>query len=155
MASPNTTLHDELQALTALVDLMKQEQQCLVAADTEGLNVVTPSKAHEIAQLGALSRQRHQHLQAAGFPAQDAAMDSWIAATRDDAAKAQWQALLEKTREAKELNRVNGMLITKQLQHNQHLINAMRTPASAADAAVYGPSGQAATGGPSRRYVVG
>ena len=155
MASTITTLRDELDALSTLVDLMKQEQQCLVAADTDGLNLVTPQKAQHIAQLGALSAQRHAQLQAAGFAADDGAMEGWLAASKDAQAGAQWQTLLDKTREAKELNRVNGMLINKQMQHTKTLIDAMRTSANAPDTAVYGPSGQAAPAGPSRRYVVG
>jgi flagella synthesis protein FlgN len=96
-------------------------------------------------------------LGAAGFTGQDAGMEPWLASAGADAAEGAsvWQDLLDKTRAAKELNRVNGMLITKQLSHNQVLINAMRTPTAAADAGVYNPSGQTSFGGPSRRYVLG
>ena len=150
-----TTLRDELALLDSLVELMKQEQQLLVAADTDALALLTPRKDAAIAQLAALAKQRHQQLGAAGFPAREAGMETWLDNSKDAAANAEWQQMLARTRDAKELNRVNGMLITKQLTHNQNLINAMRTPAGGSEAGVYGPSGQAAPMGPSRRFVIG
>ena len=154
-ASPITTLGDELALLNSLVELMKQEQQMLVSADTDALAALTPQKDQWIGQLAALSRQRHHNLGAAGFAPREAGMETWLDSCKDAAANAEWQQVLAKTREAKELNRVNGMLITKHLTHNQSLINAMRTPAGGSDAGVYGPSGQSTPAGPSRRFVIG
>lgn len=154
-ANPGATLSEELALITSLVGLMKQEQQLLVSADTEGLSALTPQKDQQIAQLAALSKQRHQSLDVAGFPARDAGMETWLDSARDAAATSAWQALLDATREAKELNRVNGMLITKQLTHNQNLINAMRTPSGGSESGVYGPKGQTTPMGPSRRFVIG
>jgi flagella synthesis protein FlgN len=155
MASPLSTLRDELSLVQTLIDLMKDEQRLLVDADTDGLSAVTAQKNGLVVQLAGMSQQRHAQLQAAGFAAEDASMERWLAEHKDLDAAALWQDLLAATREAKELNRVNGMLITKHLTHNQQLINAMRTPAGGAEASVYGPSGQTAPGGPSRRFVVG
>ena len=154
-ASPITTLAEEFALLDSLVELLKQEQQMLVSADTDALSELTPRKDQAIAQLAALSKQRHQHLGDAGFAAREAGMEAWLDSCKDAAASAAWQQVLDRTRVAKELNRVNGMLITKHLTHNQSLINAMRTPAGGADAGVYGPSGQSAPSGPSRRFVIG
>lgn len=155
MASPLTTLRDELSLVQTLLELMKQEQRLLVEADTDGLTAITPQKNQLVGQLAALSQQRHQHLSTAGFAPEDASMQAWLEQQADNEAAALWQDLLAATREAKELNRVNGMLITKHLNNTQQLINAMRTPAGGADATVYGPSGQTTAGGPSRRFVVG
>ena len=58
-------------------------------------------------------------------------------------------------RQAKELNRVNGMPISRQLNNTHTLLNAMRTAASAAEAGVYGPAGHTAVSQPSRRFVTG
>lgn len=154
-ASPHATLQDELKLINCLIDLMTQERACLVAANSDGLNALTPRKSQLIEQLAQQAGQRHQRLGAAGFAAAETGMDAWLAGAGDRAAYTTWQELLRKTREAKELNRVNGMLINKQLTHNQTLINAMRAPAGAADTGFYGPSGQAAPGHTTRRLVVG
>jgi flagella synthesis protein FlgN len=47
------------------------------------------------------------------------------------------------------------MLITRQMAHNQTVLNALRTPAGGADQSLYGAKGQTFGGGPSRRFVVG
>jgi flagella synthesis protein FlgN len=155
MTSPITTLRDEQQLITSLVELMQQEQQFLVSADSDGLAKVTEQKSVQVQQMAVLAGQRHQALGAAGFGASEAGMEAWLAASKDDAARTLWHDVLESTRAAKELNRVNGMLINKQMTHTQLMLNAMRTPAGGADAGVYGPRGQASVGGPSRRFVVG
>jgi flagella synthesis protein FlgN len=81
-------------------------------------------------------------------------MEPWLAVGGNDELRAQWDGLLALTREAKELNRVNGMLVNKQLAHTQGMLNALR-PAGSDAAAVYGPGGQAMPSGLSRRFVVG
>ncbi|MES2128428.1 MAG: flagellar protein FlgN [Pseudomonadota bacterium] len=155
MPSPSTTLRDENESMTTLLDLLKQEQQCLVSADTDGLTALTPRKAELITRMATLAAERHQSLAQSGHPDNDGGMASWLPANGDAAAAALWQDLLEHTRAAKEVNRVNGMLISKQLAHNQNVLNAMRTPAGNSAAGTYGPNGQPITSGASRRFVIG
>ncbi|MFP5391816.1 MAG: flagella synthesis protein FlgN [Gammaproteobacteria bacterium] len=150
-----STLRDEFSIMNTLIELMKQEQRLLVSADTDGLTAITPQKSQLINQMAALSSVRHQALEQAGFAPEDASMAAWLARAGDKPAESLWQDLLAATRQAKELNRVNGMLIAKQLNHTQTQIAAMRTPAGGADAAVYGATGQTSTGQTSRRLAVG
>eukprot|EP01114_Cavostelium_apophysatum_P020432 TRINITY_DN6843_c0_g1_i1.p5 TRINITY_DN6843_c0_g1~~TRINITY_DN6843_c0_g1_i1.p5 ORF type:complete len:161 (-),score=38.96 TRINITY_DN6843_c0_g1_i1:44-526(-) len=152
---PSATLATEQQHVSSLIELMKQEQQLLVAADADGLAELTPRKNALLQALAELSAQRHAALAAAGCEAAEAGMEPWLAVGGNDDARSKWQALLELAREAKELNRVNGMLINKQLAHNQGVLNALRMPAGAEAGGVYGSSGQAVGGGPSKRFVIG
>ncbi len=153
--SPHHTLASEHQHVASLVELMKQEQQLLVALDADGLAELTPRKNALLAELAALSKQRHAALAAAGCEGAEAGMEPWLAVAGNPEVRRQWESLLDISREAKELNRVNGMLINKQLAHNQGVLNALRTPAGAASAGIYGASGQTLGAGPSKRYVVG
>ena len=154
-ASAHTTLQDELKLINCLIDLMKQEQQLLIAANTDGLSSLTPLKTQLIEQMGALAAIRHNSLEADGFPASEQGMDSWVVRMANPMISANWEQTLGRMREAKELNRVNGMLINKQMTHNQMLIQAMRTPADAADTGFYGPSGQTTPVNNKRRLVIG
>ncbi|UUZ47374.1 flagellar protein FlgN [Massilia sp. B-10] len=154
-ASAHATVQDELKLISCLIDLMKQEQQFLVAANTDGLNTLTPLKNDLVEQMAALGNQRHQALAAIGAEPSEPGMEAWLARVSNPLYSELWQQLLGKMREAKELNRVNGMLITKQMTQNAILINAMRTPADAADTGFYGPSGQATPVSSKRRLVVG
>lgn len=156
--TPSTTLHDEQQLMSSMLTLLKHEQACLVDAHADGVAEVTQQKTDIIGELGALARQRHAALASAGFDAAESGMEPWLAAKGDTAARAAWEQLLDYTRSAKELNRVNGMLVARQLAHNQTVLNAMRTPAAAGSAdagGLYGPGGQTAGFGASRRFVVG
>ncbi|KFC69694.1 flagella synthesis protein FlgN [Massilia sp. LC238] len=153
--SPISTVLQEQQHLGFLIELMKQEQQLLVAADADGLAETTPRKNALLQALADLSAQRHAALLAAGCEGSEAGMEPWLAVGGNDEARTQWEALLALAREAKELNRVNGMLINKQLAHNQGVLNALRMPAGADAGGVYGASGQALGSGPSKRYVIG
>lgn len=154
-ASPHRTLASETTHVVALVELMKQEQQLLVALDADGLAALTPKKNALLAELAALSKQRHAALSAAGCEGAEAGMEPWLAVAGNPEARAQWERLLDVSREAKELNRVNGMLISKQMAHNQGVLNALRTPAGAAAGTMYGASGQTLGVGASKRFVVG
>ena len=127
--SPISTVLQEQRHLGSLVELMKQEQQLLVAADADGLAETTPRKNALLQALADLSAQRHAALLAAGCEGSEAGMEPWLAVGGNDEARTQWEALLVLAREAKELNRVNGMLINKQLAHNQGVLNALRMPA--------------------------
>ena len=154
IASPGATLRDEQQLIGSIVELMKSEQQFLVSADADGLATLTPQKLQLAQKAAELSRLRHKALGAAGFPALETGMEPWLAVGGNDELRQQWNRLLELTREAKELNRVNGMLVSKQLAHTQGMLNALR-PAGNGAAGVYGPGGQAMPAGPSKRYLVG
>jgi flagella synthesis protein FlgN len=154
MTNPLATLHDEQATIGSLIDLMQQEQHFLVSADSDGLDQLTPQKAALVQQAASLAIRRHQALGSAGFAASENGMTAWLAEAGAEA-RAQWTALLNRTRAAKELNRVNGLLINKQLNHAQQALQAMRTPANGAEPGLYGPGGQATTGGASRRFVIG
>jgi flagella synthesis protein FlgN len=154
IASPGTTLSDEQQVIGSMVELMKTEQQLLVSADADGLSTLTPTKLQLAQKAAELSRHRHRALGAAGFVPAEAGMEPWLAVGGNDKLRQEWNRLLELARQAKELNRVNGMLVNKQLAHTQGVLNAMRGPASGA-ANVYGRSGQTMATGPSKRFVVG
>jgi len=152
-ASPGATLRDEQQVIGSIVELMKTEQQLLISADADGLSTITPNKLQLAQRAATLARVRHKALAAAGFGAGEAGMEPWLAVGGSDEQRQDWNRLLDLTRAAKELNRVNGMLVNRQLGQAQAALGALRGTGSAAG--VYGPGGQTMSTGPSRRFVVG
>lgn len=154
IASPGATLRDEQQVIGSIVELMKTEQQLLIRADTDGLSTLTPNKLQLAQRVATLSRVRHKALAAAGFPAGEAGMEPWLAVGGNTAHRVEWDRLLELTREAKELNRVNGMLVNRQLGQAQAALGELRGP-NAGAAGVYGKGGQTLSAGPSRRFAIG
>ena len=155
-ATPLNSLREEQQIMSTLVDVLKQEQQLLVAAEMEGMPAITSKKNTLVTQMTMLSAQRHRALGKAGYPAAEAGKDAWIAASGADASVATtlWQTLLQHTRAAKELNRINGMLINKQMNHTQGALQALR-PSHAAPNNFYGPGGMSTTLPRSRGFLAG
>lgn len=154
--TPLNSLREEEQIMSTLLDLLRQEQQLLVTAEIEGLPAITTRKTALVTQMTLLSAQRHRSLGKCGFPAEEAGMDAWIAASgvaREESAGL-WQALLQHTREAKELNRVNGMLINKQMGHTQGALQALRPQGGSANN-FYGPGGISTSLPRSRGFLAG
>ncbi|SDG02144.1 MULTISPECIES: flagella synthesis protein FlgN [unclassified Duganella] len=154
--TPLNSLREEEQIMSTLLDLLRQEQQLLVTAEIEGLPAITTRKTALVTQMTLLSAQRHRSLGKCGYPAEEAGMDAWIGASgeaRDESASL-WQALLQHTREAKELNRINGMLINKQMGHTQDALQTLR-PHNASANNFYGPSGISTSVPRSRGFLAG
>ncbi|KQV80236.1 flagellar biosynthesis protein FlgN [Massilia sp. Root351] len=150
--SPMSSLREEQRVITALLEVLKQEQQQLVAADIDGLTELTPRKSSLVNDMAVLASQRHNALGAAGYKAEEAGMEAWLAASGDPEAAPLWAQVLDLTREAKELNRLNGTLISKHLSHTQGALQALRPQAQGN---FYGPSGQPTTANPRRGFLAG
>ncbi|RZT08998.1 flagella synthesis protein FlgN [Duganella sp. CF402] len=151
--TPLNSLREEEHIMSTLLDVLREEQQLLVTAEIEGLPAVTTRKTALVTQMTLLSAQRHRALGKSGFPAEEAGMDAWIAASgaaREESASL-WQSLLQHTREAKELNRVNGMLINKQMGHTQGALQAL----SPKGANFYSPGGISTSLPRSRGFLAG
>lgn len=147
-----SSLREEQRVITALLEVLKQEQRHLVAADIDGLTELTPKKASLVNDMAVLASQRHNALGAAGYKAEEAGMEAWLAASGDAGAAPLWSEVLELTRAAKELNRLNGTLISKHLSHTQGALQALRPQAQGN---FYGPSGHATSSNPRRGFLAG
>jgi flagella synthesis protein FlgN len=151
---PAATLEEERRVAQELIDCLKDEQQCLISADMGTLVLATGEKSALVTRLATLARARHRALGMAGHSADEAGMSAWLETSRKSPThEQQWQGLLALARDAKELNRVNGILIGGHLSRTQGLLQAMRggTP----NAGVYGPDGQHSVSGMGRALVVG
>lgn len=150
--TPMSSLREEQRVITELLEVLKQEQQQLLAADIDGLTALTPRKSSLVNDMAVLASQRHNALGAAGYKAEEAGMEAWLAASGDAEAAPLWSQVLEQTRQAKELNRVNGTLISKHLSHTQGALQALRPQAQGN---FYGPSGQPTSATPRRGFLAG
>ncbi len=148
--SPMQSLRAEHKLIVSLQALLQQEQDLLVSADIDSLDAVTPRKAELINEMALQANQRHRALGLAGFAPREAGMQAWLDAHGTPEDVALWHDVLAQTREAKELNRLNGMLINRQLSHTQGALQALRPQSQAG---VYGPSGRPATNAVSRGFV--
>lgn len=150
---PAATLIEEQDAMRALTALLEQEQEQLIAADIERIAVLTEPKAQAAMRMAELTSKRHDALAAAGHQASEAGMKDWLetAAAPAQAADA-WQKLIDMAEAAKEINRLNGMLINKQMVRNQNVLSMLQH-GSVQGSPVYGPNGQTASKSVGRHIV--
>jgi flagella synthesis protein FlgN len=156
--SPADTLAQEQQATRALIDLLQQEQAYLISADIDSLNMVTERKAPLVAKLTELANLRHRSLANSGHPASETGMQEWLDTKSNGkpaypTAKTQWSTLIAMAKQAKEVNRVNGILINTHLTRNQGALNVLQVQTNSGN--FYGPDGQATAAKRGRGLVVG
>ena len=151
---PGAQLEREVEVTGALLALLRQEQTRLTEVDIAGVTDLLNEKALLVANATDLAVARHHALAAAGFEASEAGMQAWIA-TLDKQSKAVqcWMRLLDLAREAKEINRTNGLLISQQLARNDAALSVLHGTTQTSN--VYGPNGQTASRPLSRSHVIG
>lgn len=137
---PNQALAAECSAAQNLLAVLRQEQACLIVLDLEAFSLLLPDKADLINKLSVLASNRHRLLATAGFAASETGMQRWVAQTGNG--QSDWQQLLVIVRDAQEVNRVNGLLLSLQLVRNQARLQALGVQLQ--NPALYGPDGQAA-----------
>lgn len=150
-SSPSDSLGEEFSAGKALLQLLKTEQELLIQADVDGLARLTEDKAKTVARMSELALRRHRSLAAAGFEASEAGMQNWVKGK--SLAEKSWNELLEVGRQAKEQNRVNGMLITQHMARTQNALKILQGTPQGGN--LYGPDGQSTSQSSRRTLVVG
>ncbi len=138
--SPAANLPDETVAMQALKALLVREQACLASGDTDACAALLEDKAALVAALAAMANERHGRLATAGFPANEQGMQHWLRHSPDSTVE-EWKLLMAATREAHELNRVNGVLLAGLSARNRQALSALG--ANAEGTGLYGPAGQA------------
>lgn len=141
----------DTQLVAELIDLLEREQAHLVRADVDAIEAVLEEKSLLLQRLNIASKVRYQLLQANGFLPNEAGMNSWVETQTKKEITTDWASFQKSLAQAKELNRLNGMLISKNFSRNQELLNHLQgnNPNS-----VYGPDGQAKPKGPSRTGLI-
>lgn len=151
--NPAHTFADELDTGNALLLLLKQEQECLINADVDALTGIAQEKAQAVARMNEFAHRRHLALGAAGFEASETGMQAWLKTSAATDSGKTWNDLLELARQAKELNRTNGMLIGQHMARAQKALTVLQ--GNPKDDSMYGPNGQSASQTSSRKLVVG
>ena len=137
-------IQNETHAMAALVEVLKQEQLALTEAPSlelmEQINTVTAKKNQMIATISQLGQLRKKEIKRLGFAQTDAPMPAWL---QDQDQKDCWNKLIGHTKKANELNRVNGLLISRHLVRNQSTLQVLyKNHQSAATPSLYGANGQ-------------
>ncbi len=151
--NPATILRAELETLQFLVELLKTERLKLIGAEVESLPSITKEKAGLVGHLNQLAKERQTTMADAGFTLDEKGMRAWLASADSQDCASIWVELLDLTKSAKELNRVNGLLINKHLASGHQKLNVLSSVARGGS--LYGPDGQSRMKAGLRSLVVG
>lgn len=151
--SPAHQLQEEIRLARTLLDLLKEEQARLIAAEIDALTVLTEEKSRLVARMSEFAAERHHALLAAGFAATEEGMQAWLESRQPETVRQSWQELLQLAKSAKDLNRSNGLLIGKHLARNQSALNVLKGGPQGQP--LYGPNGQSAVTSAGRGLAIG
>jgi flagella synthesis protein FlgN len=152
MNNPAQSLAQEQAALARLVEKLRQEQALLAETSSEGMTDLISEKASIVAEMTTLAGHRHQTLASLGYTDDEGGMQQWMNEQGSENDKEVWAALFDLAQDAKELNRINGMLIGKKLSINQSALTILQGKTSAGN--FYGPDGQSNNKSVGRRLGV-
>lgn len=137
------TVESEVVAVQSFVALLEREQEILIKGEIDDLFELVRQKDGLAEQLAALAGQRQRLLATSGLTSDRAGMAAWFAAHPDETpARTAWSGLLAIAGRARELNRVNGELISNRLKNNTMALETLLGSNAAGN--LYGPDGQSA-----------
>lgn len=142
----------DTQLVAELISLLEREQAHLVRADVAAIEAILEEKSLLLQRLNIAAKARYQQLQAHGFQANESGMTTWVEKQAKKDIQSAWMAFQKSLAQAKELNRLNGLLISKHFNRNQELLNHLQ--GNNASNSVYGPDGQAKSKRPSRSGLI-
>ncbi len=146
-------ISEELELMTALVQLLKNEEQILIDNLPEKLALLVTDKNSLLMQIISLEKNRNELLTQSGFGTDAEGMSSYLASLSEQKnVESNWQKLLDLSATAKENNRTNGILINRQMTRNQSTLNILQQ--NDQSAAVYGADGQSRINANSGRGIV-
>lgn len=132
------SIDQEARTVDRLIEVLEQEQGCLIRADLERMEGLLQEKSTLLHTLQQLAQERYQQLAAAGYPGDESGMSDWLQHHNEHAGQGVWLRMQQALLKAKELNRINGVLIGRHVARNQQLLRALQGQSDQ----FYGPSGQ-------------
>ncbi len=126
-----------------LLATIRKEQSALIRADIDAIEALLDEKSEVLQRMNLVVLNRYDALAANGFEPNEVGMSEWLKKQAKPVLNEAWTALRKTLIQAKELNRLNGILISKQFNLNQQLLSHLQGNSGAGD--VYGRNGQAKT----------
>ncbi len=127
--------------VSSLLSDLQEEQTALVSADLDMIERMIDKRVELLQELGAAASSRYDALAAAGFEPNEQGMSAWLEQQSNQMLDKAWVTFQQQLARAKELNRLNGILINKHFQRNQEKLDALNGKSAAPQ--FYGKNGQA------------
>ncbi len=131
----------DIQLVNQLLRDLQYEQEALVVADIDAIEKLIDQRLVLLQQLSVAAKNRYDALSAQGYEANEKGMSRWLDVQAKPALDIAWVSFQKSLVQAKEMNRLNGILINKHFNRNQQVLSHLQGDTS--KAAMYGKNGQA------------
>lgn len=131
---------DALLVNQLLTDLQK-EQAALVVSDINAIEQLIDKRLVLLQQLSVAAKNRYDALAQQGYEANELGMAKWLKVQAKPILNRAWENFQKALVQAKEMNRLNGVLINKHFNRNQQLLGHLHGESVRTD--TYGKNGQA------------
>lgn len=111
--------------VTALLQDLQLEQTALINADLNRIEQMVDKRVELLQALGAAASARYEALALAGFEASEQGMAAWLSSQSNASLSQAWVEFQQQLINAKELNRLNGILINKEFQRNREKLDSL------------------------------
>jgi flagellar biosynthesis protein FlgN len=140
-AKPAITFEKDAQLVGYLLTDLQKEQAALIASDIHAIEALVDKRLLLLQELSVAAKNRYDALAAHGFDASEKGMSDWLKVQAKPALTQAWRGFQKLLAQAKEMNRLNGILINRHAQRNQQILNQLQGDARKAD--IYSKNGQA------------
>jgi len=137
---PTISFEEDTRLVNQLLDLLKREQINLIKHNMDEIEALIEIKADLLQKINHVAKNRYAALAEKGFESNENGMVSWIHQQSNAVIKEAWDGFQETLMQAKEFNRLNGVLIAKHFNRNQQMLNTLQNTFQSND--VYGKNGQ-------------
>lgn len=146
------TFEQDAKLVNNLLEVLTREQSSLVIADIDAIETAMEEKSFLLQSISTTANSRYAILAANGFEANESGMLAWLKHQAQPVLLEAWVHFQKLINQAKEMNRLNGLLINKHFNRNQQLLNHLQ--GNSANGGVYGKNGQAKSQSSARSSLV-
>jgi flagella synthesis protein FlgN len=115
----------ESAAWQALLDILQEEEQALIAGEADRVALLNSTKLTRLQSVSDHARGRHDRLLAAGNTPDHAGMDAWLAQHGQPDLRTHWQQLCAMEKETQATNQRIGTLIEMRLTATRQALNVL------------------------------
>jgi flagellar biosynthesis/type III secretory pathway chaperone len=135
-ATINTSVNADIDAMQQLLDLLHREESALLADNLDEIKQLTPIKAELINKLQQSNENRLTDF--SNFNRSES-FTVWLENQKNDSLTNAWQDLMSLTRQSKEINSTNSLLLNQLALRNQRYLSFLKGDNQ--QEALYGPDG--------------
>jgi flagellar biosynthesis protein FlgN len=151
-SNPMITFEQDAKLVSNLLEVLTREQSSLVLSDIEAIEAAMEEKSVLLQNISLTANSRYAALAASGFAPNESGMTDWLKNQTKSTLTESWECFQKAIHQAKEMNRLNGVLINKHFNRNQQLLNHLQ--GSSDNSGVYGKNGQAKSQSGSRSTLI-